>query len=430
MWSRSIIRYANIAIELFGSFLFLIFIIGLILGESKKTRTGRIYIHIIINTMIVLLSDAAAWAFDGNPEPYAKVITHVANFSLFVFGYVVLAIFTNYLVTFISERAEISRRIVNIVYVLCGLAIALVIVSQFTNMYYYIDEKNIYRRENLFWVSQAYGVVGMVINVALCVIYRKSMRVKEFAVILLYLLFPIVAMFLQMAIDGLAILNIGMTISIIFIYLMIQVEQTREREKELSESKVAIMLSQIQPHFLYNSLTAISELCEDNAEAREALMSFSNYLRGNMDSLSRKELINFSKELEHVKNYLVLETLRFGDRVKVKYDIGACDFMLPALTLQPMVENAVRYGVTKKREGGTILIQSFEDEQSYCILVKDDGVGFDTYAKHTSNRTHIVISSVRGRLKAMCEGSLQVESEIGKGTLVTIKVPKNKRRSK
>lgn len=135
----------------------------------------------------------------------------------------------------------------------------------------------------------------------------------------------------------------------------------KEQEKQLAEQHIDIMLSQVQPHFLYNSLGTIYHLCESDPEsARKAIKHFSDFLRGNMDSLKKREPIPFGAELSHVTNYLYLEQQRFGDKLQVIYQIKTQDFLIPPLTLQPLVENAVQHGILNRRNGGTILIRTQE----------------------------------------------------------------------
>ena len=204
--------------------------------------------------------------------------------------------------------------------------------------------------------------------------------------------------------------------------------QTVERQKsELTNAHITTMLSQIQPHFLYNILASINNLCQGNPAAREAILTFSDYLRGNMDSLNDNKLIPFEKELEHTRQYLWLEELRFEKRLRVVYEIEAADFLLPALTLQPLVENAVRHGVTKKEGGGTIALRTEQSPHHIRITIRDDGVGFDPGTPPPADgRSHIGIGSVRSRLASMCGGTLTVESTPGEGTTACIQLPKER----
>ncbi|MBO5868744.1 MAG: hypothetical protein J6Q54_07550, partial [Oscillospiraceae bacterium] len=120
--------------------------------------------------------------------------------------------------------------------------------------------------------------------------------------------------------------------------------------------------------------------------------------------------------------YTEIELIRFPD-MTVNYDIRAKGFLLPALTVQPMVENAIKHGLMGREEGGTVTVTSYETDSHYCVCVADDGVGFDVDAAQDP-RKHIGIRNVRERLQVMCGGSLTIESEPGKGTTALIQIPK------
>ncbi len=205
-------------------------------------------------------------------------------------------------------------------------------------------------------------------------------------------------------------------------------QQTRELENELIQNKIKLMLGQIQPHFLYNAIGTIRALCTKRPEeARNALDYFARYLRANMDSISEEGCIPFEKELDHVKSYLYIEKLRFGEMLNVTYDIQTVDFSCPPLMLQTIVENAVKHGLLPKKEGGTINIITLETSNCYEIKVVDDGVGFDTSKPLEEGRSHIGVDNTRQRLMALCEGTLSIGSRIGVGTTITMVIPKRNR---
>ena len=192
---------------------------------------------------------------------------------------------------------------------------------------------------------------------------------------------------------------------------------------QLQENRIAIMISQIQPHFIYNTLGTIQQLCKENPEqAAKLVQNFSVYLRGNFSELDNTVPILFSKELEHVRCYTEIELIRFPD-MTVNYDIQTDAFLLPALTVQPLVENAIKHGLMGREEGGTVSVTAFETPTHYCVSVVDDGVGFDVNCPQ-DERKHIGIRNVRERLQVMCDGSLTVESQQGKGTTALIQIPK------
>lgn len=211
--------------------------------------------------------------------------------------------------------------------------------------------------------------------------------------------------------------------------------RTKELEKEkvalnskLHESRILLMISQIQPHFLYNVLNTIYHLCDKDIDlAKKAVDDFSTYLRNNINSLSTTELISFDTELEHIKTYIELEKIRFGEELEVIYDIKTTSFYLPILSIQPLVENAIKHGVSKKRGGGKVIISSYEDDLNYIIYIKDTGVGYDTYQQYDDGKNHIGIQNVMDRLESRVEGKLVIESEIGVGTTATVYIPKKEK---
>ena len=145
-----------------------------------------------------------------------------------------------------------------------------------------------------------------------------------------------------------------------------------------------------------------------------------------MDSLTQKEPIPFNKELEHVKNYIDIEQLRFGERLKIEYDILAENFTIPPLTIQPIVENAIKHGVNQKPEGGTVKISTNETDNDFIVMVSDNGVGYDITQVLDDGRSHVGITNIKKRLKTMLGASVKTNSVIGEGTQVTITIPKNR----
>ncbi len=183
-----------------------------------------------------------------------------------------------------------------------------------------------------------------------------------------------------------------------------------------------IALSQIQPHFIYNTLSTIQALIRiDPDKAFVTLEKFGNYLRINLKSLKMRDRIPFKREIEHTEVYVQIEMVRFP-RIRVEYDIEDDDFSLPALTIQPMVENAIRHGV-RVRNDGVVRIETRREKDGHRLIVRDNGKGFDTSVLDTQGDEHIGIRTVRNRLRSMCDGSLKIESYPDKGTVVDIFIP-------
>lgn len=334
--------------------------------------------------------------------------------------------FSLYIHEYLKKKTRMSLKLV---YISGFFTIAHVILMAvaFVNNKIILFENGVYMLSGSFWLWFIFPGLSFIAFIIAAIKYIKNFSLKERFAIFIYLILPIVFNILDMLYTDIYFGYFFSTFSMFIIYASIQVElkwQIERKESELTENRIAIMQSQIQPHFLYNSLNAISDLCYDNQEANRALLSFSSYLRTNMDSLTDRGLILFENELKHTECYLYLEKLRFTNRLKVIYDIQATDFLLPTLTLQPIVENAVRHGVSQKLKGGTVTIKTEELSDKYLIKVIDDGVGFNHVKTLDRKTSHVGLINVKNRLAAMCGGSIIIDSGVEEGTAVTIEIPK------
>ena len=218
-------------------------------------------------------------------------------------------------------------------------------------------------------------------------------------------------------------LTIFIVISSALYYIWLHFQFVKAHENALAaEQRIQIMMTQIQPHFLYNTLATIRSLCVRSPQtAAQTIDKFSKYLRQNLDALNQTKLIPFSQELEHVRIYTEIEMLMFP-YIHIHYDIEDDCFMLPPLTVQPLVENAIRHGV-RGREAGEIDITVRKEENGHVVIIADNGLGFDPAAIDTAEGKHIGIQNVRERLEKQCGGTLILESRPGEGTRVTVFVP-------
>ena len=218
-------------------------------------------------------------------------------------------------------------------------------------------------------------------------------------------------------------LTISIVISSVLYYIWLHFQFVREHEDDLeAQQRIQIMMTQIQPHFLYNTLATIRSLCLRSPEtAARTIDKFSRYLRQNLDALDSTGLIPFGRELEHVRIYTEIEMLMFP-YIDIRYSVEDEDFMMPVLTLQPLVENAIRHGV-RACESGLIDIAVRRKEDGHIITITDNGVGFDPAAAYSGEGKHIGIRNVSERLEKQCGGLLKIVSRPGYGTEVTIFIP-------
>lgn len=197
-----------------------------------------------------------------------------------------------------------------------------------------------------------------------------------------------------------------------------------EMQNKLKLSRTTTMMSQIRSHFVFNILNAISGMCKYDPEmADDTIVRFARYLRNNIDIMENDKKIPFSVDLRQVEDYVALEQIRFGDKIEFYTDIETDQFMIPPLILQPVVENAIKHGISKKMTNGTIVVRTREMEDHICITVEDDGVGFDM--EELDKEKSVGIRNVRFRLEQLVHGHLEITSQPGVGTTATITIPKN-----
>lgn len=367
--------------------------------------------------------------YRGSPVAGARTILLISNFCEFLFSPVMAYIMSAYLLE-LTCPGKTRKRILFVFKILFAVHIILLIISQFSGLYYTIGNDNIYRRGELYPLTYAFAFVMMLIDLVILIYYRRRLTGAEFTAFIIYFLFPFIAMIVQVFLYGFNFVVLATIVAAMTMYLFLVNDQTKRiliQRQENTDLKVDLMLSQIQPHFLFNSLLVIKEVClTDPEQAASAIDEFAGYLRHNMDSLTNDSPITFTEELEHVKQYLDLQQLRFGRDLDVRYDIGCEGFRLPTLTLQPIVENAVRYGVRKNPDGkGTIYIKTREYDDRYEVSVEDDGPGFVPDALlNDSQRSHVGLRNVKERLARVSRGSLMIDSELGKGTCVRMQIPK------
>ena len=226
--------------------------------------------------------------------------------------------------------------------------------------------------------------------------------------------------------------NINVLLGILFTLLTIiihdkaiyRISETAEASKELkarlSQTQNYLIQSQMKPHFIFNTLGAIRTMIKSSPDkAYNLTTSFSKYLRANINNISPTETISFAQEMDHVKTYVDIEKQRFGDRLTVLYDIKCDNFNIPPLTVEPLVENAVKHGVCKRVKGGTVKISSLEEEDKYIVTVEDDGVGFDVQELNDETGS-VGLKYIKLRLKELSNADFKIESKKGVGTIATL----------
>lgn len=417
----------NVTLDCVSALFSLMILFYLRIGTDRKDKLNCLFSWLCVCNLGMLLSDPPNWLCEGFAKPWYPSALQIGMFVQYLFGCLAPWVYSLYLYTYLSHKTQMKKWIIFTIHGMFIVDIALLILNYINQMYYYIDRFNIYQRGELYWMSQAIPVLILVFDASIVVYYRKTLRNKDIFAFLSYLFIPIIGIILQTKMYGITTTYLACTISLFMMFLCVQSEQQlllEQQQRNLDKAHLLVVLSQIQPHFLYNALLGIKQLCDTQPQkASRALEHFSYYLRGNLYAISDPQLIPFQKEVEHVQDYLYLEKMRFEERLDVTWDLQYVDFMLPPLTLQPIVENSIRHGITKKEAPGTLTIRSEQIDKNILITVIDDGVGFDTTKPSGDDRPHIGIQNARTRLEVQCSGSLHIQSAPGKGTKVTIILP-------
>nr|WP_317413045.1 histidine kinase [uncultured Solibaculum sp.] len=287
----------------------------------QHSRLSGTFLMVCSFNVLMMLGDIPNWACDGKLDIASRVLLPAGSMLFFASSGLLFLFFVGYMMEYLMPKIKVKKVYWQISLALAALQGGLSILSPATGMYFSITDQNIYQRGELFWLPQLIPVMMYGVALWTLIVYRRYLNWKERIFFLSYIIFPAIAEVLQISFYGIALVNGGATLSILLIFVNIQWEREilmRQREKELTEARIDMMINQIQPHFLFNCLTAISYLCTvDPKKAKETTQEFSQFLRADIDSLTDKKPIPFEKEMEHVFNYFRLEKKRFGERLKV-----------------------------------------------------------------------------------------------------------------
>ncbi|MER2150995.1 MAG: histidine kinase [Candidatus Limivicinus sp.] len=360
------------------------------------------------------------WPVLGKPAwlPSPKV----ALFWESLLSGMLIPLITIYLLHCTGEDIEKSR-IFAVILGLFAVYAVLLTVTQFTTFIYYYTPDWEYHRGPWYPLLLVPPILSMLALTFAVLRRRDRLSRRQFFSFLAYSVMPLIGMLIQIAFYGLYAIVIFTTAAGMVLYFSMltdQVETYVRQQEELTRQRASILVLQMRPHFIYNTLTSIYHLCKsDPAAAQQVISDFSSYLRQNFTAIAKEGTVPFKDELEHARAYLAVEQARHEGMLQVTMDTPFMNFRLPPLTLEPVVENAVKHGFDPTREALEIVIRSRETEKGAEITVEDNGPG---YSPADDDEPHIGLANVRERLSMMCGGSLTIETRETGGTRVTISV--------
>lgn len=321
-----------------------------------------------------------------------------------------------------------SSMLFRVIMTLWGIFFLTVLFAQFTNTFYHATMNNQFTRGPLFALLLIPLVLITTSIIIALIRRRKKLSKRVFIALLVYLLPMTIAIIVYMLypIDILVSLTIVFcALTMLGLILTENLELYMRHQLEIANQRAGILVLQMRPHFICNTMMSIYYLCDrDPQKAKQVTLDFTSYLRKNFAAIASEETIPFSLELEHTRAYLAVEQAQFEDTLFVSFDTPYTMFRVPPLTLQPIVENAVKHGMKSSNDPIYISVITRQTEKTIEIIVEDDGPGFSPV---DDNEPHIALDNIRQRLKLMCGGKLIITPREDGGTSVKVTIPRTDR---
>ena len=303
----------------------------------------------------------------------------------------------------------------------------MLVISQFTGLYYTINESNFYVRSYWYPLSYLTSIITLMIDVVILLEERNRLSHKQIVAFWVYLVVPLVAIIVQMFSYGLNFVVMATVVAGFAMFVLImtdQIERNFQSQLENAKAKSTLLLGQISPHFIFNSLMSIQDLCYSDPQlAVKSIGYFAGYLRHNIDDMSTNEMVPFERELDFIKEYIKLEKTDPDRDFEVEYLLEYMDFMVPTLTLQPIVENAINYGaLTCVEQKGKIIISSRKTDKEIIINVWNNAEGMASKTSGQKKDRSVALENIRSRLSYYCKG--RIVTDIGENeSNVTVYIP-------
>ena len=425
------IDMTNFAIVIAGLTIAILCLTMTILVRQLDSWTHTAFIAMFTILILYTLSNLISQISLMFPDSGSRELTMVAIYLESLFSSLLMPLITVYILHTCGE--SVRCRFFNIVMVFWSVYTVLLVITQFTTFIYYVTPSNVYKRGPIYPILLLPPVLLMLSNLIGLIIRKDKLSGRHFKAMLIFLLMPLFSMIAQMFSYGIFFVVLGTAVSsfILFLYILNDTsEKYIEQKIALSEKTFRAKTLQMRPHFIYNTMANIYYLCDiDPKKARQVVDDFSTYLKKNFSAIAKDELVPFEDELEHTRAYLNVVKVRYENLLFVEYDTEYTAFQTPPLTLQPIVENAVKYALDPESAPLHILISTKETNDSSMITVENTGLDFIDQTSPASdqssdNEVHLGLENTISRLKTLCSGSLVITPRPGGGTIVTITIPK------
>ena len=340
-----------------------------------------------------------------------------------LFSSLLMPVLTDFMLELCGEPRRGSRLFWTVA-VLWGLYFGMLLSTLFSPAIYAIDDAGVYRRGPLYALLLIPPVLIMLLNLWGLWRRRGRLSARQRLALLLFLALPLVGMVVQIFYYGVLTTALGVILGAMAMFVFILLDQMDSfirQTEENAQKAFDIRILQMRPHFIYNAMTSIYYITEENPKKGQSVIrDFTIYLRKVFDSVTRREPVPFTEELEHTRAYLAVEQARFEDQLSVTFDTPHTDFRLPPLTLQPIVENAVKHGIDPEIERVSVVIRTRAVDGGSEIVVENDGAD---YIPTADGGEGVGLGSTRARVERMCGGKLTIAPREGGGAVVTLFLP-------
>ena len=407
-----------------GGALLLLVLLGLVTSLAFP-GLNKISKRFFISSFIVLALSIITYVIDlfVYTNPNLAWVERIVSFLETFLPSILMPFLTVYILLCSKENVRKSPSFY-ISIALCASLFILLVIAQFTDTIYYFTDNNEFVQGDLYWLLIIPLFALIALNLFEIIRRHKLLGKRYFIAFLIYLIPLLIVMVLQMFISVFILIVIAVSISALSMFGIImsdQVEQYLHQQKEITDQKASIAVLEMRPHFIYNTMTSIYYLCEQDAQkAQQVTLDFTTYLRKNFNAITSKEPIPFSEELEHTRAYLAVVKAQFEDNLIIEFDTPHTLFRIPPLTLQPLVENSVKYGLnTDSTEPLYISVKSEKIEKGSVITVTDTGPGI---SNNDNGEPHLALNNIRERL-SMINGTLTILANENRGTVIQIFIP-------
>lgn len=419
-------RAINIAVLSFCSLILIVILLSYPRFRLKNRASRIFYTKMLVSACMIVFFDLS---FIHGPEK-VDAFNVICRSLAYIGIYAVYVLYMMYIKEQINSKVEKATRVphwVTNLSVCVGIVGAMLWVLSFFSPVFGELNRATSSFSSIFLIGHLGGFILILISVILLVKYRSVLGQRGTMVLMSMPILMAIATLLEPVVRGIELRYPAAVLEFLIVYTQHHMDLELKQEREEAEglrNRLSLSAGRMKSHFLYNVLTTIYYLCETNPkEAQSAVGTFSEYMKSTLEAIEKQELVPFSWELNEIRNYLTLEKIRFDEKLRVEYDIEYDDFMIPPLTVQPLVENAIRHGIGGKPEGGTVQIISRQlSDGGAQVRIKDDGVGFDVAGILGSDMEKHDIPNLRERLRVEVDGELTITSAPDKGTTAIITI--------